>query len=332
MEKVDGLLEIARQKIYTDSVKGKEALDEAYELSKAEGYKKGEAWSLLRLGSYALKEGQRYKAIDLFDDALKLFEKIEDKQGISRAYFSLGTIAGMMGNFGESLKYLYKSKDLSYDYDKKYYSKLMNNIAETYIYLEDYTMAIKICQHVVDFMSEEKIHRMFVPYVTLGLAYQGLGYHEDALQSAEKALLFLEDSQEDMFKSVANMVIGGAYKGLKQYDEALIIYNRALKQAIDFGDYQNVSKLNAFIGEIYFIKKEYDYAFRHLQEAMVVALKHHSKRDESIVYKLYADVYESLENYKKAFTYLKKGAELEHEILKDRIKQQNRELVDYDQS
>jgi len=330
MERVDSLLEIARKKIYRDSENGKKALDEAYELSKKNNYKKGVAWSLLRLGSYALKDGERYRAIDYYNESLSKFELLEDNQGIARCYFSLGTVLGMMGSYGHSLKYLYKGKHLSLKYDCEYYTKLANNIAETYIYLEDYAMAIKVSHHVIDYMNDNKIKRLFIPYLTMGLAYQGLSYYEDALQSAEKALLFLKDSDDTMHKSIANMVIASAYKGLKQYDEALVIYNRALKLGEEFGDFQNASKINAMIGEIYFIKKEYDYAFRHLQEAMVIAIKHHSKEDESRVYKLYSCVYESMENYKKAFTYLKKGTELECGILSERIKHQNRELVEFE--
>lgn len=330
MEKVDKLLETARVNIYASHEQGRMALKEAYVLALEEDYLSGQAWALMRMGSYELSEGKRYKAIDYYKKSLLMMKSLKDNQGISRCHYSMGTVYAMLADFDLALTHFIKAKDLSLKYDSEYYSKLINNIAETYLQLNQYTSAIRMANHVIDYKLKHHENRLFTPYATLGNAYLGIGRYRDALQCAEKSLTYLEEKNDAGSRSVANLIVAGAYKGLKYYDEALIVYNRALKLGSGAGDFQNASEINRHIAEIYFVRKEYDYTFRHLQEAMVMSLKHRSKKDEADAYFLYAKVYESLENYKKAFDYYKKGVEIQQVIYSDKIhaKYQNEDLTD----
>lgn len=319
MEKVDHLLEEAKKMIDTSYDKGKELLRQAYVMSVEVGYDHGKSWALMRMGSYELRVGKRYKAIEYYKKSLSMMKALDDLTGVCRCHFAMGTVYAMIADFELALTHFEKAKDLSLKYDKTYYHKLISNIAETYLNLQQYQSAIRMSNHVIDYMKRQNIERLFVPYSTIGNAYLQMGKFRDGLQVAEKALGYLEDHENASYRSTINMIIAGAYKGLKYHDEALIVYNRALKLGISAGDLQNASKINRQIAEIYFIKKEFDYTFRHLQEAMTLSLKHRSKQDESDVYYTYAKVYESLGDYKKAFDYHKKATDLMNAIRNERI-------------
>jgi len=321
MKKVDELLEKAKKLIYVSNKEGKSYLNQAYELALENGYKKGEAWAIMRMGSYALSEGDRYQAIDHYKKSIVILELIDDKQGICRAHFSIGTVYSMMGEYELALNHFSEAKALSLKYDPDYYPKLMVNIAQNYIHLDHYDSAIRMAKHTLDYMKKHHMERLHVPYLTMGDAYLKVGRYKESLACAEEALKHLEAYDDKHNDAIVNVVIAKSYMGLKHFDEALIVFSRALKLGEASGDYQNSSEINRHIAEIYIEKREYDYAFKHLQQAMTMSIKHTSKFDEKEAYFVYSNLYEILGKYQNAYESYKKACQIEKDIASKKVNQ-----------
>ena len=86
---------------------------QALSISKKEGYTKGEAESLNRMGNVFLTTGNYPKALDVYLQSLKKSESIGDKPGIARATGNIGTVYSYQGDYRQSLNYLFKALTLN---------------------------------------------------------------------------------------------------------------------------------------------------------------------------------------------------------------------------
>lgn len=307
---IEELLEAARLKVYKAYDEGYGFLQEAYDLSKQYNYQSGIAWATMRLGSYALSRGDRLDAVDYYNKALELMHAIQDFKGVARCHFSIATIYALMDHFDVALSHYLQALNLK-DYDKGYYTKLLNNISNTYKNLGQYAEALKIANQTLHYMNEQDEKNVYMVLTNIGEIYLEMKDYKSALKYSEMALKEMDQLDEPHYQAFANMTIAGAYKGMNYLEEALIVYNRAFKLLEAAHDYQNSSKINREIAEIYLQKKEYEYAFKHCQTAMTLAIKHTSKLDEAKAYFLYAKMYESLGDFKKAFESYRSGSEIE---------------------
>jgi hypothetical protein len=97
-EKVDLLLEYSRLSIFRYYEEGYEALKKAHNLSVENNYKEGEAWSYIRMGSYCINRNETTESIKNYIHALGMMLELENKKGIARSHFYLGTAYSLCGN------------------------------------------------------------------------------------------------------------------------------------------------------------------------------------------------------------------------------------------
>lgn len=319
-ENINKLLELARQNIYSNPDQGRGYLNEAMSLSKRYDDPHGIAWSTLRLGSYKYRDGQALDAIECYKEALTMFQKLKDYQGIVRGHYLTATVYALISQYDLALNHYLEALPIAKTYDETYYGRLLNNLANTYHDLKSYDKATEMALKSLAYMKENDTAKVYLAYSTLGEVYLAQEDFKKALGFAEKALESLEASDNKAYKGICNMIIAGAYKGLTYFDEALIVYNRALQFMEDAGNLQNISEIHRNIGDIYAIKKEYQYAFKHLQTSMTSAIKQESLLDQSKTYYVYADLYEKLDNHKKALDSFKHAVSYEKQYLDHQLK------------
>ena len=78
-------------------------------LSKKEGYTKGEAASLNRIGNVFLTTGNYPKALEAFLQSLKKSESIGDKGQIAVVTGNIGNVYSAQGDYRQALNYTFKS-------------------------------------------------------------------------------------------------------------------------------------------------------------------------------------------------------------------------------
>lgn len=113
------LNQLSRQYYYnypdTALVLGQEALA----LAKATGFIKGEAMSLLRIGTVFSITGNYPKALEFHLETLKKAESIKDEQITQIALTNIGTDYNLMGNYREGINYMLKALNIAKRIDDK---------------------------------------------------------------------------------------------------------------------------------------------------------------------------------------------------------------------
>lgn len=324
ISKVDDLLELSRLLIYKDSLAGKKALDEAYDLSNTLNYKKGLAWSTMKYGSYALADKNIKSAIRYYKKSLKLLNKIHDSKGLARGYYSLGTTYGYMNNFELSIQYLLQAKSLAKEHDQEYYPFILNNISETYMYLELYDKSyhyLKILKDYIEAFDLNENKRLYVmtysSMAKLQLKNQNYKY---ALYYAEEALKILDSEDMTRYKGLICLTLSEIYLKMQQLDESEMFAHRSLEFLSDYGDFQDSPRINIILSEIYLIKKDYTQATQYAIRASKESKALRKKLSQANALEQLSKVYEHLKYYQKSLLTYKKSVTLRSMVVNSQLK------------
>ena len=103
--KVDILNDIARDLSYVKPLKSAELSYKALQLSKQINYARGEAYSLRGAASNLIIEDHYYLALQNINQALRIFESIDDSTGIIDCHISLGHVYRRLKNREKELYY-----------------------------------------------------------------------------------------------------------------------------------------------------------------------------------------------------------------------------------
>jgi tetratricopeptide (TPR) repeat protein len=144
---------------------------EALSLSRKVNFLRGEAMSLNRQGIAFYQMGNKTKAMELTLKGMQISERINDLDGMRKAYVSLGNIhSGQPGEDEQALAYQFKAKALAEQLnDKAALSTVLANIGTSYSNLKMYDSAKLFTQQAYDKAGELKSDRMMgVPMLIMG--------------------------------------------------------------------------------------------------------------------------------------------------------------------
>ncbi len=128
---------------YSDDAKAKEVLDQALDLAKRSGYKKGLGITYINMGYFAEDKSDYPEALKNYFSALKVREEIGDKMGVSDAYNNIGLINAYQGNYPEALRnHFLALKIREVIKDKIGIAASYNNIGMVYYFEQDYELAL----------------------------------------------------------------------------------------------------------------------------------------------------------------------------------------------
>src|ERR1043166_3380047 len=112
-DKIDKLNEQAWNARVYDSLKSLELSRESVGLARSINYHSGLAHGLKSLAFCFVRTAKNNEALPLLQEALALFESLNDLKGQAVVYGYLGIIQRNRGNFGAALELLFKGLELS---------------------------------------------------------------------------------------------------------------------------------------------------------------------------------------------------------------------------
>ncbi len=191
------------------------------------------AGALNNIGFIYDDKGDITKALNYYHKALKIREKINDKQGIAETFNNIGVIYINLGDYDQALAYYHKSLKVKESLnDKKSLATTLNNIGAIYRNQQDIDLA-------------------------LNYYYKSLALREEINDKAGIAV------------SLSN--IGTIYKAVNKLDSARVFYQQSLKIRQEINDkpglikvYANLSDLELELNQINSAK---DYAMLALKLA-----------------------------------------------------------------
>lgn len=260
------------------------------EMARAKKIKYWETKALNTIGaSYQIK-GNYIKAIDFYQQCLKIREELKDLPGVASSLANIGSIYINIDQFDKALEYQQRSLTLAEEMQNKAsIASSLNNI---------------------------------------GIIYQNLAKYEKALDFNQRSLKAYEElgDKQGIAASLAN--IGNTYATIGNNDKALEYQLKANAIAREMGDKFGESTSLTAIGKSYMKQKKYALALECLNRSNQIAKESEDMLSEKEVTEVLYETHKEMGNYTKALAFYERFIILKDSILKDDNQRQiaNKEL------
>ncbi|HLU85092.1 MAG TPA: tetratricopeptide repeat protein [Vicingaceae bacterium] len=267
--------------------------------------------ALIQLGK-KLRNGQVDSATIIFEQALRLSEKIGWKKGEASAYFSIGSCKNIKSDYPAAIAFFYKALAI--------YEKLNDENGKAIIYgglgvlfknQQELDKALEYHFKALKLDEKNNVERRIpIHYGNIGVVYKHLQEFDKALEYYFKALAIDEESNNLNGQSRHLGNIGVIYKNQEKYDLAIDYYFKSLKISEELGDLEGIATKLLNISNLYVILKKYKEAEKYLKKGLEISEQLGSKQDLFQAYEIYTTIYErtgranlGLKSYRKAMAY-----------------------------
>lgn len=227
---------------------------EALGLSRHVDFRRGEALSLNRQGIAYYLMGNLTKAMELTLKGLQISEKINDPEGMRKAYTSLGNLhSGQPGEEGQALAYQFKAKAFAEQLnDKASLSIVLANIGSSYHKLKKYDSAKLFTQQAFDRAAELGSARMMgVPMLIMASIYRSTDQPALALAAYRAGASYSSQAGDDYHLISDYNGMASLFDLQKQQDSSLHYAKLALSIAQQKGFLSTVPAASDLIYAVY---------------------------------------------------------------------------------
>jgi two-component sensor histidine kinase len=238
-------------------------------------HKAGEAFALAVIGWQFQLKGDFPKASDYTFKSLRIYEEINDTNGIVKCLGFIGVIYDMQGDHLKAIEYNLKAYEMAKDIgDTANMSDQLNNIAIAYAQTHNNEKAEIYYLKGIDLNkktgNKESLARN---YVNLGSLYENDGgQYKRALNSYSKAIAICNELNLTTGLAYCNLSIASVYSKMKNHlkqEEHLI---QAMKASKESNNIDLISSINNNLSQLYSTIGKYELALNYYQ-------KHISTRD-----------------------------------------------------
>ncbi len=286
----------------------------SYALSDKEEYNRAAA--LFNEGQKRFNYSDFRGAIENWEAALSIFEKLGEKQAIGAAIGNLGLAYTDLGDYRKAIDYYEKALAISEEIgDKKGKGNDLNNLGIAYRNLGDYRKAIALYEKALAIHEEigDKKGKGY-DLGNLGVAYSDLGDNRKAIDYHEKALAIAEEVGDKKGKGNRLGNLGLAYKILGDYRKAIDYYEKALAIAEEIGDKKNKGIWLGNLGNAYTDLGDYRKAISFYEKALTISEEIGDKKNKGNQLGNLGNAYAHLGDYRKAVSFYEKALAISEEI------------------
>lgn len=270
------LNDISWQYKLSDLKKSFQLADEAQKLSEKINYKEGIAKGYILHGVYNTIAGNYAAALESYEKCKVIREGLHDSTGIAAVFHDIGTVHMYQGNYDKALDYLLKSLRIEERFGDK------QHIGEGYLNVGDVYSNMK--------KFDQALYYYF-KYIELNKGYGKL----DALA----------DIQNN---------IGNVYAQKEQNDSALFYLNEGLKTARGNGNKDAIANCLSGLAKVYFNTKKFDQSMDYYKQALAIHEELGFKEAITNSLNNISNVYVEIENFKKGIEYADRSLQLSKEI------------------
>ena len=307
--KVNLLNKLAFVHYEKDINKAEEYLDESEELAKLIDFKKGKARVLYIKGKIQVAQSNFDEGLRLINEALQLYEALNDKPAVSLCYEGIGSLLKDKGERKEAIAYYLKSVQISEEIgDRIGISNIFRSIGVTYFEIGNYTEALsyyeKALQISKEINNEETASRSLM---NIGNVHLIQGNYPLALEYHNKSLEINEKRKDTFLISLSLSNIGHIYNNLKNYDKALVYSKKALDIQKKIGNKKRVAEILLNLGLTYSLVKDYKQAESVLMEALTITEEIQNKHLMGFALNNIGYIYQELGDYDMSIAYYEKA-------------------------
>lgn len=304
---------VANEYKESDPKKMIEFAAQALVLSKKISYKAAEGNAYLNMGNANVMLGNYPAALQHFSNAQSVFEKEigsndkEIKNGLARAYGSIGIVFSEQSNYAMALQYHLKALKIYEEInDLSKCARVYNNIGIVYQSEGDHFRALDYFIRCLKLQEKIGDRTAGITTTNIGNIYLAQKNYPKALEYYTKAKSLFEKYPNPRGLGELYNNLGLYYKNTGNPEKALEQFNHALAAFDSVDDKFGASDSYAFIGEIYLSQNDYAKALSNTAKSLSLATSlsiperiRDSEKNLSQIYQKLNKPDEALEHYKK---------------------------------
>ncbi len=331
-EKVDSLLGLLRDSLYSNTAELYNNIAEAYDYSDleksleyAEKAKQAAlsdkdqlqlATAYRNIGNYYNEKFQIDEAKSYYNTALNIYESINHAKGQAQLINLLGILHGKTQQYDSAYVNFTKALNIAKEIrDSITLTMIYTNFGLVFYHWGDYEQAVKYYELSQEInIALNLLDGLERNYANLGKIAYKWGKPELALDYYNKTHAILKRLGNR--KSIGNIYldIGNAYKRLKQVDSALISYHKAYDIAKEFNSVRIMSIALGNIGNFYRDSFDYEAAYKYYHESYNLIKGVNDKKRMAQKLQSLGDLYRIMGQYDSASVYLKKALKMSEEM------------------
>lgn len=270
-----------------------------------------QASSLNNLGYCYKEEGNFQKGVEYYNDALNLFEGIDDDHGVANCCNNLGLAYYSVGDIPKALTYYERAITIrETTSDHMGMGNTYNNIGLLYHSQNDTIKALEYYRKSLNERTLIDDHKGIAQSLNnIGTIFDDYGNYDSTRYYCQKSLDVCEAHSNQKGMAIALINLGNLYKKHHILDTALIYYFRSLEIRKKLGTRSTMAKSMCAIGEVYLDLGKNDsalsYGIRSLEISQEFDYPENIANAAQLLYKAYEKMgngIKALEMYKLYIT------------------------------
>lgn len=300
-EKVDLLNELAEALRTSDMEASLRTSKEAIEIASKANYRGGLAKSLWNAGVGCRFLSHYDDAFKYFEEALKIYEEINDPRGKAKVINSYANIYANRGDYQNSLKNLFIALELVKSVnEKELEAAILANIGLNYQEMGDYPTSL---EYYLKSMQTYTENNLYIPenlYNNIGIVYQGIEDYQTAMEYYFKSLELAKNKGNKLDTAFALINIAVVSSTINEHENALQYLNESLKTLENIGHKQGTTDALSHIGSAYIGLNDLDKALEFQFKVLKLREEIADQPGKAAAMNKIGDIYFSMRNYPAA--------------------------------
>jgi two-component system sensor histidine kinase/response regulator len=267
-------------------------------------YDKGVAYGLMQTADIYYGRGNYAIAQQNLNDAIAIYTRLNDMNGISDCYNVFGNLYDQTGQYEKALKYLNKSLKI------RVRANDQSGMARIYlgmgnIYDNSGHPSAALDYYFKALFINTKLHKKLAVaanYNNIGVILQNMEIYPKAMEYFHKALSTWRETHKIGGISTAYENIGEVLMAQQKYDEALKFLAQSLKIAEKQDDKDGISSLYSDLGLCFAYKNDFELALAYLNKSLKIATDNKIDYNRAFAFIGLATAYNLQHSYNEAYT------------------------------
>jgi CHAT domain-containing protein/tetratricopeptide (TPR) repeat protein len=269
-----------------------------------------EALQQFEVGEKQFKANQFEDARTAYENALKIWIKLDRKVPQGSLYLKLAQVDEVLGQYDRAMENYQKAYKLFSELDRPIErSGSLSGIGIVFVRTGKYSQAIESFQNALKIFPESS-----VALNGLGLAHAYLGESKTALNFYEQALEIRTKNKLFAAAAATLLNMGTVYEEQGDYLKALIFYRRALSFFESSKYASGWSQALNEIGKVYNRLNQSEKALENFQKALAIATKYGDRRRQGQSLEHIGLTYQKRQDYNQAIAFYNRSLSLRRSI------------------
>ena len=227
---------------------------------------------LNELGGAYFSLSEYNRAIEFFQQALEISQKIGERNGEGFSLNNLGTAYYSLGQYQQAIQFHQQSLEIKKEIgDRHGEASSLGNLGTAYGSLGQYQQAIQFYQQSLDIYREIGDRDGEANFLNnLGLAYGSLGQYQQAIQFHQQSLEICREIGDRHGEAFSLMNLGSAYDSLGQHQQAIQFHQQSLEICREIGNRNGEASSLGNLGIAYNSLGQYQQAINFLEQSLEI--------------------------------------------------------------